>query len=247
MRRWLLGTVLILALAVPTLAEDPPKQGQGVDLPITLDAENRPAAEVIETIASAAKLNVITAPGIAEERITVSFKAVPAGAALKRVAEAAGAALVEEVHGIFRMIRKKHLRANHDYYRFQSLPRPNGTAMPAAIEALRQVLPEGAKLVYVPREHAVILSSRADHTSSLIRLIKALDRLPPRPLAGEGGTSARVDAPLPHSVRRPVAPTAQASRRAHYEQMLRDCRTETAAKYFVDRLVEQRANTIFVR
>ena len=222
MRRLLLGTMLILALAVPTLAEDPPAKVRGIDKPVSLEFKDHPVGKVVEAIARFAELNVILSPDVVKERVTVSFRGVPAGKALEQVAEAAGAGFVEEAHGIFRMVKKDKLQRVEEYYRFQHLPRTSGLPMPVALEALSRTLPEGAAMRYVPQQNAVILSAREDQAKALVTVLKALDRHPPRPRA--------TTAP------RPAASTTNATRRAHYEQMLRDCKTETAAKYFVERL-----------
>ena len=110
MRRLLLGTMLILALAVPTLAEDPPAKVRGIDKPVSLEFKDHPVGKVVEAIARFAELNVILSPDVVKERVTVSFRGVPAGKALEQVAEAAGAGFVEEAHGIFRMVKKDKLQ-----------------------------------------------------------------------------------------------------------------------------------------
>lgn len=222
MHRLILGCVLVLVLAVPSLAEDPPAPAKaaGVDTPITLEAKDASAAELIDQIARAAGLNVIVSPDIVKARVRASFEALPARAALEQVAEAAGGALVEEAHGIFRIVTKDKLRIEHDYYRFQHLPKAASAgddALPRALDALRRVLPKGDGLRYVAAEHAVILSARSDRMKGWRVLLHALDR--PASAKAEATTGARPQDAI-----------------ATYEQMLRDCQTETAAKYFVERI-----------
>ena len=217
MPRVLLALLLVLVFAVPSLAEDPPhaaKSKASDDGPrITMDVRDRLATEVIDHIARYARKNVIVSPDIVKARVNLTFDAVPWRAALEQVAKAAGGVLVEEAHGIFRIVTPDKLRVLHDYYRFQHLPKGNPhhpEVLPAAVDALRRALPEGDSLRYVPAEHAVILSARSDRQGAWVALVKALDRPAPGGPVGAG--------------------------RAHYEQMLRDSRTEIAARYFLARL-----------
>ena len=92
--------------------------------PIEMSFTDEDIKEVINQIATFAQANVIVAPDI-EGKVTLNLQGTPWKAALKHVVETVGDyALVEESHGIYRVISRDKLKLDHDYYRFRFLRPP---------------------------------------------------------------------------------------------------------------------------
>ena len=127
--------------------------------------------------------------------------------------------------------RQASAEPSSDYYRFQhwrpKLPK-SAYDDPADFEsgwlkALRAVaaLGDGA-LRWVPSQHAVVFTGEP----ATLRLIKSL--------------AAGMDDAVGHQLGapRPGTPAVEDARRTHYETLLRDAKSESAAKYFLDKLAE---------
>ena len=92
--------------------------------PIEMQFTDEDIKEVINQIATFAGANVIVAPDV-EGKVTLNLQGTPWKAALKHVVETVGDyALVEESHGIYRVISRDKLKVDHDYYRFRFLRPP---------------------------------------------------------------------------------------------------------------------------
>ena len=92
--------------------------------PIEMSFTDEDIKEVINQIATFAGANVIVAPDV-EGKITLNLQGTPWKAALKHVVETVGDyALVEETHGIYRVISRDKLKVDHNYYRFRFLRPP---------------------------------------------------------------------------------------------------------------------------
>ncbi len=92
--------------------------------PVEMSFTDEDIKTVINQIANFAGANVIVAPDV-EGTITLNLMGTPWKAALKHVVETVGDyALVEETHGIYRVISRDKLKVETDYYRFRYLRPP---------------------------------------------------------------------------------------------------------------------------
>lgn len=234
MLRIALALILIPLLGSPCLAEDKPASNAR----ITLKMKDAELVEVITAIANAAKANVIMSPKVSG-RVSIDVRDVHWLQALKQTARARGFFVAEEEFGIFRVFPREERPLEQDYYRFQRwrprVPKPGpgvdpALAMPAALRACVVLLQlDDGNLRYIPQENAAIFIGSRGTVRAMKLLLAALDHAAP---AAESGVPPRVK-------RGPPPPRTDVHRR--YEELLRDAKTETAAKYFVDRLGELRA------
>ncbi len=100
----ILAVLAALAIAVPTGHAD---DDAGT---VAIRFENTPAGKVIAQIARMAGVNVIISPEVAGVKITVSLDGVPWRKALDVVALNIGAKVIEEDHGILRVVMEKGKR-----------------------------------------------------------------------------------------------------------------------------------------
>lgn len=208
------------------------------ELRVTRTYDNVDVRTVISDIAKAAKANIVVDEKVAG-KITVDLKDVPWKQALRQIVRSAGYTLKDnELYGVMQVSATPPPppALESDYHRFQnwrptaSLTGPdNNPVMPPIMQVLLHVVrPDGGNVRYIPSQNTAIYTG----TPAAIARVKALLA------AFEGKPKGAAAAPRPHTHARKQAPGRARSPVQRYEALLQGARTEAAATYFIDRIVE---------
>jgi len=198
--------VLLPLLACPVLlrAEDDRLDNATV----TLHFEDIDVRSAIAMLAEPYGLNVILHEDV-QGQVSGEFNEVPLRKALDMIAQQAGLEILEEDHGILRVVvaRDEVQTATYRFRRF----RPEDEARDLEfIQALRTLLArEGGDIVYSAADNAVQMKGSRRAIEAVTMVLEAIDRRGAR---------------------------AHQERMAEYEKRLAEAKTETAAGYFVEKL-----------